>query len=93
MKNLKEFNKFKEKLKQLNISILLDNELRSDGKRLENYVFTKNGKSIKILESLINKDFGAAYYFTQVKKEFTYVPLSDEKFYDGWIVFITENLK
>jgi len=93
-----EFEIFQDTLKTKGIDFYLDMDLRHDGERLENYVFEKNGKQIKVIEKLVRRETGQSHVFvpTGSKKkgeDFTLVPLTDNEFYKQWLFLITNLLK
>jgi len=49
---------FISKLKEMGVSCYPDTEKRPDGKVLENYVFEKDGKTMKLINGIIHKEFG-----------------------------------
>lgn len=98
MYNQKSYNIFKSNLRRNGISMSLDQERRSDGKRLENYVFEKDGKVCKIIEPIIHRDFGQSHIFvatgsTKQGEEYKYVPLTDKEYYNQWLLMIKGILK
>ena len=82
MKNKKEIQNFKLQLNNLGINMSLDTEVRDDGKRLENYVFEYEEQRIKIIEPIINRDFGRS-------KEI----ISDINFYKEWVEYLLKEFK
>jgi len=70
---------FITKLNETRISCYPDTERRPDGKLLENYVFEKDGKTVKIIFAIINKEFGLS--------------VSDADYYTMLIQSITNSLK
>jgi len=90
-----EFELFQENLKKEGINFYLDPEVRDDGKRLENYVFEKNGVKIKTIEKIVRRESGQCSIFvpTGSKKrgeDFTLIPLIDKEYYKQ-LLFLTIN--
>jgi len=93
-----EFDLFQENLKKAGIDFYLDQDVRDDGERLENYVFEKNGYILKTIEKLIRRETGQCSIFvpTGSKKrgeDFTLIPLTDKEFYKQWLHLITNHFK
>jgi hypothetical protein len=82
MKNKAEIHKFKLQLEYFGITMSLDQEIRSDGKRLENYIFECDNDQVKIIEAIINRDFGRT-------KEI----ISDVNFYEEWFDYLIKRFK
>lgn len=92
-----EFEIFQTKLKESGIKFYLDPERRKDGKRLENYVFEKNGEFVKIIEPIIRRENGQSHIFvpTGSKKrgeDFMMIPLIDSEFYKQWLFLIKKKI-
>lgn len=93
MYNPKEFKTFVRNLHKEGILVFLDWELRKDGKRLENYVFRRGPKTMKIIEPLVRREFGqCAYYKPNSKDEIEYVELHDDEFYEQLLLNILDIL-
>jgi hypothetical protein len=70
---------FISKLKEVGVSCYPDTEKRTDGKALENYVFEKDGKTMKLINGIIHKEFGRV--------------MSSSEYYAHLIYIITLKLK
>lgn len=90
-----EFEKFQSKLKDNGIKFYLDPERRKDGKRLENYVFEKGDKVVKVIEPIIRRECGQSHIFVPTGsskrgEDFKMIPLTDSEFYKQWFFLISK---